>query len=121
MVRLQSNGSVRASVQRSVTGGATTTISSDVTIPGLTYQVGDVLKVRAQAFGTSPTQVRVKVWRAGTTEPTAWTATALGRHRGPPAGRVARRSRRTSRARRPTRRSAATFDNLRASVASTLP
>ncbi len=120
MVRLQGNGSVRASVQRSVTGGATTTISSDVTIAGLTYRVGDVLKVRAQASGTSPTQVRVKVWRAGTTEPAAWTATALDGTAGlQQAGSLGFS---------PYLSSAATnapvtaiFDNLRASVAGTLP
>jgi PKD repeat protein len=76
MVRLQANGSVRTSLYRAVTGGASTNISSDVTIPGLTYNVGDVLEVRAQAAGTSPTVLRTKVWKQGTPEPAAWTVTA---------------------------------------------
>ena len=41
-----------------------------------TYAAGETLKVRAQATGTSPTTVRVKVWKSTTTEPTAWAATA---------------------------------------------
>ena len=120
MVRLQSNGSVRASIQRSLTGGATTTISNDVTVPGLTYRVGDVLKVRAQAFGVSPTRVRVKVWRAGATEPTAWTATVLDSTAGlQQAGSIGLSPYLSGSATNAP--VAATFDNLRASAASTLP
>ena len=34
------------------------------------------LRVRAEATGTSPTQLRVKVWKAGAEEPDTWMATA---------------------------------------------
>ncbi|QRY39477.1 PKD domain-containing protein [Microbacterium hominis] len=42
----------------------------------LTVAAGDTLHVRTEAVGTSPTTLRVKVWKVGTAEPTAWTATA---------------------------------------------
>jgi Glycosyl Hydrolase Family 88 len=60
------DGSVRAQVQRS----GTTVRSVDV--PGLTFVTTDRLNLRVQATGASPTTVRVRVWKPGTTEPTAW-------------------------------------------------
>jgi len=45
-------------------------------VPGLTYAVGDVLNVRLEVSGNSPTTVRAKVWKQGTTEPAAWQRTA---------------------------------------------
>ena len=50
-------------------------IGPDITINGITYAVGDTLRVRTQATGTSPTTLRVKVWKSTATEPAAWTAT----------------------------------------------
>ncbi len=47
-----------------------TTLRSVVT--GLTYAAGSKMTVRTQVTGTSPTTIRAKVWKAGTTEPTAW-------------------------------------------------
>lgn len=47
-------------------------IQAATTIAGLTYAVGDRLNVRVQAVGSSPTTVRAKVWKVGTTEPAAW-------------------------------------------------
>ncbi|WP_457254535.1 PKD domain-containing protein [Pedococcus sp. P5_B7] len=55
--------------------GATETVLTSVTVPGLTYLTNDRMQVRLQTFGTSPTTVRVKIWKQGTTEPTAWTLT----------------------------------------------
>ncbi len=46
-----------------------------VTIPGLTYAVGDTLNLRMQTVGTAPTTLRAKVWKAGTAEPTTWATT----------------------------------------------
>jgi PKD repeat protein len=74
--KLLANGSVRVSLVRAITGGSSTVLAGELTVPGLTYEVGDVLKVRSQAVGTSPTQLRTKVWKAGTPEPSAWTLTA---------------------------------------------
>ena len=45
-------------------------------VPGLTMAPGDVLRVRFEVFGTSPTTTRAKVWRAGTPEPAAWLLTS---------------------------------------------
>jgi PKD repeat protein len=42
----------------------------------LIYNAGDRYQVRVQAFGTTPTTIRAKIWKDGTTEPTAWRATA---------------------------------------------
>jgi hypothetical protein len=47
-----------------------------VTVPGLTVGPATVLRVRAQAIGTSPTVVRAKVWRDGDPEPAAWQLSA---------------------------------------------
>ena len=38
----------------------------------MTYAVGDLLNLRVQVLGTSPTTVRAKVWKVGTVEPAAW-------------------------------------------------
>jgi PKD repeat protein len=51
-----------------------TTLKSVVT--GLTYAAGSKMAVRTQVIGTSPTTIRAKVWKAGTTEPTAWQVSA---------------------------------------------
>lgn len=74
-VRFVGTGAVRLDLTRTV-NGAHTTLTSSNAVPGLTYAAGDTLVVRAQALGGSPTQLRAKVWRAGTTQPTAWTVTA---------------------------------------------
>lgn len=73
IVRVQPDGSVRLSLARSVSGAGVTTIASEITVPGLTVAAGEALQVRGQAVGTSPTTVRMKLWRAGTSEPAAWT------------------------------------------------
>jgi CSLREA domain-containing protein len=41
----------------------------------LTYAAATELLVRVQASGSAPTTVRVRVWRAGTAEPTTWMQT----------------------------------------------
>ncbi|WP_199424898.1 PKD domain-containing protein [Actinotalea solisilvae] len=66
-VRLNANGSV----ELGVTEGNGSPFAA-VTVPGLTFAAGDRLNVRLQVDGTSPTTLRAKVWRAGTTEPAAW-------------------------------------------------
>ncbi len=67
-------GGVTASLSRAVSG--TETALTQVTVPGLTYAAGEVLQLRVQVSGTSPTTLRAKVWRAGQTEPAAWLVTA---------------------------------------------
>ena len=63
-------GSVRLDLVR-VAGGSSSTLGS-MTVPGLTVAGGETLKVRTQTIGTSPTELKVKVWKAGTAEPEAW-------------------------------------------------
>ncbi|THG30798.1 LamG-like jellyroll fold domain-containing protein [Naasia lichenicola] len=48
---------------------------TSVAVSGLSYAVGDRLQVRVQATGTSPTTLRAKVWKVGSTEPAAWQLT----------------------------------------------
>jgi PKD repeat protein len=74
MVRFLANGSVAVDFMR-LSGGSTASIGAQVTVPGLTYAAGDVLNVRAQAVGTPTTDLRLKVWKAGTAEPAGWTIT----------------------------------------------
>ncbi len=45
-----------------------------MSVAGLTVSAGDLVNVRTQAFGTSPTTLRVKVWAVGGEEPANWTA-----------------------------------------------
>ncbi|RIJ60147.1 PKD domain-containing protein [Clavibacter phaseoli] len=54
------------------------TALTTVVVPGVAYTAGQKLQVRVQTAGTSPTTLRAKVWPAGQTEPSAWTATASG-------------------------------------------
>nr|WP_286279331.1 PKD domain-containing protein [Naasia aerilata] len=68
-VVVASSGAVQLQLQQSSTTLRTVSVS------GLTYAAGDSLRVRVQAIGTSPTTLQAKVWKVGTTEPTAWTAT----------------------------------------------
>jgi PKD repeat protein len=69
--QLLSTGGVALSIGRVV--GGTETVLQRQTVAGLTAGAGAQLNLRVQAFGTSPTTVRAKVWLAGTTEPAAWT------------------------------------------------
>jgi PKD repeat protein len=72
-VRLAADGSVQLHATREVAG--TTTAVAGGVVTGLTFAPNDQLLVRTQVQGVSPTTVRVKVWKAGTTEPTDWRAT----------------------------------------------
>ncbi|WP_255559633.1 PKD domain-containing protein [Mumia sp. zg.B17] len=73
-LRLQPDGQVVVSPSRFV--GAAESLLASTVAPGLSYQLGDVLKVKVQAVGTSPTTVRAKVWKTGEAEPASWTASA---------------------------------------------
>ncbi|ACQ79258.1 PKD domain containing protein [Beutenbergia cavernae DSM 12333] len=42
-------------------------------VPGLSFAGGDEINVAFQVVGTSPTQLRVRVWEGGTPEPAGWT------------------------------------------------
>lgn len=74
-LRYTNTGQVVAQLVRVVSG--VETALSTVTVPGLTVVAGDVLRVRTQASGTASTTLRHRIWRAGTTEPTAWLASVV--------------------------------------------
>jgi PKD repeat protein len=75
LVRINSNGAVLAGI-RKLNGSSSAVDIVAATSTGLTYTAGTQLKVRFQVDGTSPTTLRMKVWRADASEPSAWQATA---------------------------------------------
>ncbi|WP_354178700.1 PKD domain-containing protein [Arthrobacter sp. UYP6] len=70
-VRYMANGTVGVSLNR---GDAY--LVPQTTISGLVYRPGDMLTVRIQVVGTSPTTIRAKVWKMGQPEPVQWQLTA---------------------------------------------
>jgi hypothetical protein len=73
---LRSTGLVGLSLSKvNSAGGGEVTLQSATNAPGLSFAAGDQLKVRLQVTGTSPTTIRAKVWKLGTTEPTSWQRT----------------------------------------------
>lgn len=42
------------------------------TLPGMTYQQGDVFRMRVRAVGSGTTTLTAKMWRVGSNEPTGW-------------------------------------------------
>lgn len=72
-VRFVPNGSVVLKLIRLI--GTQTSLQSS-TVPNLTHAPGDRFHVRTQTAGVSPTTVRAKVWKVGTSEPSAWMSTA---------------------------------------------
>ena len=70
--RYLSTGGVELRLGRQV--GTTETVLQSQTVTGLTVAAGDKLNVKVQATGTSPTTLRAKIWKVGSAEPAAWTA-----------------------------------------------
>ena len=70
-LRFQSNGSVTAQLVR-IVNGTETVVQNLSTVPGLTVNGGEFVRVRLQVTGTNPTNLAAKVWKDGTAEPTAW-------------------------------------------------
>ncbi|WP_273653561.1 glycoside hydrolase family 88 protein [Cellulomonas fimi] len=66
---VSSTGTVQAQAQRSGT-----TLRA-VAVPGLVVGATDRLRLRVQAVSVAPTTVRVRVWKDGTAEPSAWAVT----------------------------------------------
>ncbi|AQP46315.1 hypothetical protein BW730_00745 [Tessaracoccus aquimaris] len=62
---------VTADLRRKVAGAET--VLGTATIPGGALAANQSLNIRLQAVGANATTLRVKVWRTGTAEPTAWT------------------------------------------------
>ncbi len=70
-LRVQAGGAVTAQLIR-VVGGTETAVQTVATVPGLTVNAGDVLRVRFQVTGTGTTGLAAKVWKDGTAEPGTW-------------------------------------------------
>ncbi len=71
MLRINEDGGVRASIHRMVSRQGTQ-LTSEPFVSDLTYAPGQTLMLRAQATGTAPTTLRMKVWQKGTPEPADW-------------------------------------------------
>ncbi len=54
-----------------VVDGTETTLGSS-TVAGLTYEAGDVLRVRSFVAGNGTTELKAKVWKVSAAEPAAW-------------------------------------------------
>jgi PKD repeat protein len=74
-VRAQANGTVQALLVRRI-GTTETNLAVAATVPGLTHVAGQTYTVRFEVTGVNPTQLRMKVWLAGTAEPGAWLLSA---------------------------------------------
>ena len=48
------------------------TVITSKAVSGLTWAAGDSFSLRVDVTGASPTSIKAKVWKQGTTEPTAW-------------------------------------------------
>jgi PKD repeat protein len=74
---LAANGRITVALTALRGSSSAVTIASGVQLPAsITYAAGSQLHVRMQVVGTGPTTVRLKVWPAGTPEPTGWQRTA---------------------------------------------
>ena len=73
-LRIQSTGAILFNLTKNVSG-TETGLTTQITLPGITYTAGMKLHVRVQAVGNTPTTLRARVWVDGQTEPTTWTQT----------------------------------------------
>lgn len=71
-ISVSASGAVTLQLVRS-SGGETVLGTAN---PGFTYSAGDQMQLRLQSTGLSPTTLRAKIWKVGTTEPAAWQVTA---------------------------------------------
>ncbi|MGW6175025.1 PKD domain-containing protein [Arthrobacter sp. NPDC055138] len=74
-VRFRASGQVAVSLYR-LLNGVETVIANETVISGLSVQPGELLNARVQATGTSPTQIKFKIWGLGSSEPGQWQLTA---------------------------------------------
>jgi hypothetical protein len=73
-IRIQSTGRVSLQLTK-IVSNAETALTTETTVPGITYTPGMKLWVRVQAVGASPTTLRARVWADGATEPGTWLLT----------------------------------------------
>ena len=70
-VLLTSAGTVQLSVTKLV-ANVETAVGPAVTLTGVTYSVGDTLRLRFEVTGTGTTTLTAKAWKIGQTEPIDW-------------------------------------------------
>ncbi len=70
--RVRIGASTLSAAAYRVSGGATTQVGSQVTVPGVTAAPNTWYRVRFNVSGTNPTRLKLKVWLDGTAEPAAW-------------------------------------------------
>jgi PKD repeat protein len=75
-IRLTPTGGVAVELTKYAGSATATAITSEVTLPSVTFTPGTLINVRFQVSGTSPTTLKVKVWPSISAQPAAWTLTA---------------------------------------------
>ena len=71
-VRIAPTGGIYLQATRLIRGVESDVTPRETQVAGLTFSPGTNLLLRAQAVGTNPTTLRMKLWVAGTSEPSAW-------------------------------------------------
>lgn len=74
-LRFRSDGKVAVRLGRTASNGTETQLRAETLVPNGTYTAGERFLVRTQAVGTAPTTLQVRVWKAGTVEPSTWLLT----------------------------------------------
>jgi PKD repeat protein len=73
-LKFLANSTVSLAIVR-VDGAGSNTLLTSTVVPGLTYAVGEAIRVRFQTIGTGTTTLAVKAWKASAAEPAAFFAT----------------------------------------------
>ncbi len=73
-LRFGTDGSLNV-VATKVVGGVETGVGSEVKLLGVTHAANQFYWIKTDVSGYSPTQIRIKVWKDGTTEPASWAYT----------------------------------------------
>lgn len=74
-IRIMPDRTLRVGIRFVSSTGAATVIGTDVT-PTFTASPGTPIMLRSSIAGTTNPTISVRVWNAGTSEPTAWTVSA---------------------------------------------
>lgn len=74
-LRVTPTGAVYAQVRR-FAAGVETSVAAEVLVTGVTAAPSVPLRVRFEATGNAPTDLRLKVWSSTDAEPATWTTTA---------------------------------------------
>jgi parallel beta-helix repeat protein len=73
-VRFARDGSVWAKVIRRV-NGVRRVVGSEVRLSGVVHKPTSYLRLRVQVVGTDPSQIAIKAWPAGQSQPSGWSRT----------------------------------------------